>query len=73
MVLLIVLLTIIYYTMNKKKDGEGTLMLDDDTYIGVYKDGLPHGRGKMVYVEGASYDGQWENGKVIRQARAPCV
>ena len=31
-------------------------------YNGEFKDGLWHGHGKCVYVDGRTYDGYWEGG-----------
>lgn len=32
-------------------------------YIGEKKNGVPHGKGKMVWFDGKEYDGEWKNGK----------
>ena len=43
-----------------------TFAKDDEfyrvSYIGDYKDSQPHGKGKMVWVGGSSYVGDWVNG-----------
>lgn len=36
---------------------------DGSEYKGEWKDGLPHGKGRCVYVDGSIYDGRWENGQ----------
>ena len=33
-----------------------------DHYQGEIQDGLPHGQGRMQYVGGTSYSGEWESG-----------
>ena len=34
-----------------------------DTYIGYFKNGLPHGKGKYLYANKNVFNGNWENGK----------
>lgn len=51
-----------------KKDGQGTIVYkepdsnDAIEYVGQWKNGLKHGRGKEKYASGKEYDGDWENG-----------
>ena len=47
----------------------GELKFGRDRYLGEYKDGLPHGTGKITYGTGNQngskfYDGEWRNGKM---------
>jgi hypothetical protein len=35
---------------------------DGDVYEGEWKDGVPHGHGKMVYSDGDVYEGEWKDG-----------
>jgi hypothetical protein len=37
--------------------------IGDDTYIGSFKNGLPHGKGKYIYKNGDVYLGYWKNGQ----------
>lgn len=34
-----------------------------DSYVGYFKDGLPHGKGTYVYSNGDKYTGNWKKGK----------
>ena len=34
-----------------------------DYYKGSFKDGYPHGKGKMFWANGDYYEGNWDNGK----------
>jgi uncharacterized protein YwbE len=42
-------------------NGKGTAK-GEDTYIGSFKDGLPHGKGKYMYKNGDIFKGFWKNG-----------
>lgn len=35
------------------------------------KDGTPHGRGKGIYPDGSSYNGEWDNGEYVHGKRRP--
>lgn len=37
-----------------------------DYYEGEWKNGKPHGNGKMIFSNGSSYDGIWDNGKIVQ-------
>lgn len=37
--------------------------IGEDTYIGTFKNGLPHGKGKYIYKNGDIFQGNWENGQ----------
>ena len=39
-------------------------MPDGTTYNGIFKDGLYHESGKMVWPNGSSYDGSWNKGRM---------
>ena len=44
-------------------DGRGEYhFMNDEHYIGGWKDNKQHGTGKYTYESGGSYDGQWRNG-----------
>lgn len=43
-------------------DGKGK-SIGEDTYIGDFKNGLPHGKGKYVYKNGDTFKGSWKMGK----------
>ena len=38
--------------------------LRGDSYIGQFKDGKKHGKGKLVMKNGVEYEGRFENGKI---------
>lgn len=40
----------------------GTIRYGEATYTGEMKDGLPHGKGKLVWDKGTVYEGDFENG-----------
>ena len=35
----------------------------EDVYEGERKEGVPHGRGTMLYADGDMYEGTWRDGK----------
>ena len=34
---------------------------DGSIYVGAFKDGLRHGKGKFSYPDGSMYEGEWKN------------
>ncbi|MDD4372819.1 MAG: hypothetical protein PHG67_02755 [Bacteroidales bacterium] len=48
--------------LNGLANGKGK-SIGEDTYIGIFKDGLPHGNGKYLYKNGDVFQGNWKNGK----------
>jgi hypothetical protein len=44
-----------------KAEGQGTAT-GIDKYIGAFRNGQPHGRGKYEWKDGGSYDGLWKDG-----------
>ena len=46
-------------------DGNPSLVYPDGTYEGrINDDGVPHGKGKMVFQDGSIYEGDWANGQM---------
>lgn len=46
-------------------NGKGTFeYLNKDRYIGEFKDGLPNGEGLLIFSNGSSISGSFQNGKV---------
>lgn len=44
--------------------GKGVLLYENNNkYVGVFQDGLPHGLGTLFYPDGRRYTGEWVNGK----------
>ena len=41
----------------------GPAIFDGDTYVGSFKNGVPHGKGTYTYSDGATYVGGFLNGK----------
>jgi hypothetical protein len=39
------------------------ISITEDVYVGEEKNGVPHGKGKMVYANGDVYEGEWFDGK----------
>ncbi len=48
--------------LNGLANGKGKSM-GEDTYIGMFKEGLPHGKGKYLYKNGDRFQGNWHNGQ----------
>jgi hypothetical protein len=46
---------------NGLANGKGK-SIGDDTYIGIFKDGLPDGKGKYLFKNGDVFNGYWKNG-----------
>ena len=45
-------------------------LADGSVYIGEWNDhGMPHGRGRMYYIEGGICDGEWNQGKLNGEGR----
>ena len=43
----------------------GTCVLSDGrTYVGAWKDGMKHGKGKVIRVDGRVFEGEWEKNKL---------
>ena len=36
---------------------------NDGKYTGEWKDGSPHGHGKIIYTDGDMYKGEWKDGR----------
>eukprot|EP00985_Skeletonema_marinoi_P020036 scaffold11714_cov123-Skeletonema_marinoi.AAC.4 len=56
----------VFVMRNGKPEGEGTITYGKGrggVYTGHFKDGKPHGFGKMDWERGDSYEGMWQNGK----------
>ena len=51
----------VFHTNDSEYDGLKKAS-DGSEYIGEWKDGLPHGKSRCIYVDGSNYDGRWENG-----------
>jgi len=47
---------------NDLKNGQGTEISGEGTYVGEWKDGTRSGIGKMTYKNGRIYEGYWANG-----------
>jgi hypothetical protein len=47
--------------INGLASGKGK-SIGEDTYIGFFKDGLPHGKGKYIYKNGDVFRGYWQKG-----------
>ncbi|XP_008449413.1 phosphatidylinositol 4-phosphate 5-kinase 7-like isoform X2 [Cucumis melo] len=45
------------------------VLSNGDVYIGSFKDSLPHGKGKYMWLEGTIYDGDWEDGKMTGKGK----
>ncbi|XP_022989580.1 phosphatidylinositol 4-phosphate 5-kinase 8-like isoform X1 [Cucurbita maxima] len=45
------------------------VLSNGDVYIGNFKDGLPHGKGKYTWFEGTIYEGDWEDGKMAGKGK----
>jgi hypothetical protein len=57
------------------QDGYGEEVWEDQSkYIGNYKGGMKHGKGKYYWPDGSCYDGEWTenkiNGKVLLLAKS---
>ena len=49
-------------------DGIGTDFTDDGKiYEGEWKDGLPHGEGKLHVAKGEVLESQWEKGELVQE------
>lgn len=48
--------------LNGLANGKGK-SIGEDTYIGIFKDGLPDGKGKYLYKNGDVFQGQWQAGQ----------
>lgn len=48
---------------NDRKEGVGKLIGTDGSYTGDWQDGMRHGNGRRVYLDGTIYEGQWANNK----------
>lgn len=46
-----------------KFDDVPHLLSDGSIYIGKWENGLQHGKGKLIHLNGTSYDGDWVEGK----------
>ena len=49
--------------VNDNPHGYGKLTWSNGLYEGHFKDGLWHGKGKMIFADGGSYAGGWREGK----------
>ena len=47
---------------NNTLTGTATIRLGEGTYTGELVDGVPEGKGKIIWDSGDSYDGQWHYG-----------
>jgi hypothetical protein len=55
---------------NKKMDGNGSVKFSNgDTFVGQFKDDLPHGVGTLTLTSGLIYSGEWNMGKKHGQVR----
>lgn len=53
--------------MLDKKHGQGIFFWPDKTkYIGQWRNGKQHGKGRMVTKSGEEKEGYWEKGKRVR-------
>ena len=48
----------------------GSIALKGEAYVGSFKDGLPHGKGTYTFYDGATYVGEFFNGKESESARS---
>ena len=48
---------------SKWNDCRGARVEGLTTYVGIFKKGLPHGKGTFTYSDGATYVGEFKNGK----------
>ena len=48
---------------SKWNDCRGARVDGLTTYVGIFKKGLPHGKGTFTYSDGATYAGEFKNGK----------
>lgn len=47
-----------------ERDGHGIQVFSDGSmYDGAFKQGLAHGKGRLIHAEGDVYEGQWAEGK----------
>lgn len=49
---------------SETKTGFGTILYGKAVYTGDLAAGLPHGKGKLVWPSGNTYEGEWKNGAV---------
>lgn len=52
-----------YIDKDGQPQGHGKMKWADSTYVGDFKDGLAHGRGKVTFDDGSTYEGDWLDDK----------
>ena len=48
-----------------KLDGQGTITLYGDKYVGQFKDGKQHGQGTKTFDYGDEYVGEWKDNNAL--------
>lgn len=49
------------------ENGFGTGFTHNKVFEGEWKDGLPHGKGKLIIKKGEVIEGVWEKGKLVER------
>ena len=55
----------VIFLREKNADGHGEYHYPDAKYVGEWKNGKYHGKGKINFYNGNNFEGQWRDGKFI--------